>query len=175
MFKGVSLCIPVVSRLYFGPFNPFHYSSLPLYLPPPFSTAINIHPYILYLHRCNVLRYYWCSFSFFSFPFFPEFHRVVPLFNNERQDCKIGTVCVGGYQWESEWRLRWGYMVNGLHIPIWNRTKKHLAIALSVVGWGGLRGRDNVGNVNNVQYKSNQNCHYESSLYNKCIPIKILY
>jgi hypothetical protein len=47
-------------------------------------------------------------------------------------------------------RLRWPYMVDGLHKPIWNRTKKPFAM--------GLRGRDN---VNNVHYKSNQNCHYE--------------
>jgi hypothetical protein len=40
--------------------------------------------------------------------------------------------------------------------------KKPLAVALSGVGWG-LRGRDDGGNVNNAQYKSNQNCHYESS------------
>jgi hypothetical protein len=43
-----------------------------------------------------------------------------------------------------------------LHIPIWNRTKKPLAIALSGVGMG-LRGRDDGGDVTNVQYKSNQN------------------
>jgi hypothetical protein len=67
---------------------------------------------------------------------------------NENQDCKVGTVCggilVGG---EGEWK-RW-YMVDGLHIPIWNRTKKPLAIALSEVGKG-LRRGDNRGNVNNV-------------------------
>jgi hypothetical protein len=45
-------------------------------------------------------------------------------------------------------------MVDGLHILIWNRTKKSLEIALSWVGRG-LRVRDNGGNVNNVQYKSN--------------------
>jgi hypothetical protein len=39
--------------------------------------------------------------------------------------------------------------------------KKPLAIALWGVGRG-LRGRDDGGNVNNVQYKPNQNCHYES-------------
>jgi hypothetical protein len=50
---------------------------------------------------------------------------------------------------------------NGLHIPIWDRTKKLLAIALSGVRRG-LRGRDNGDNVNNVQYKSNRNCYYES-------------
>jgi hypothetical protein len=52
-------------------------------------------------------------------------------------------------------------MVDGLHVSIWNRTKKLLAIALSRAGRG-LKGRDDGGNVNNVQFKSNQNCHYES-------------
>jgi hypothetical protein len=51
-------------------------------------------------------------------------------------------------------------MVDGLHIPIWNRTKKLLAFALSREGMG-LRGRNNGGNITNVQYKSNWNCHYE--------------
>jgi hypothetical protein len=46
--------------------------------------------------------------------------------------------------------------VHGLHIPIRNRTKKPLAIK-----WGGKRaeGRDDGGNVTNVQYKSNWNRH----------------
>jgi hypothetical protein len=52
-------------------------------------------------------------------------------------------------------------MADGLHIPMWNRTKKPFAIALSRMGRG-LRGRDDGGNVNNVQYKPNWNCHYES-------------
>jgi hypothetical protein len=41
-------------------------------------------------------------------------------------------------------------MADGLRIPIWNRTKKPLAIALS----GGGRGRDKGGDVTNVQYNS---------------------
>jgi hypothetical protein len=45
-------------------------------------------------------------------------------------------------------------MINGLQIPVLNRTKEPLAIVLSGVGTG-LRGRDYGGNVNNVQYKSN--------------------
>jgi hypothetical protein len=48
-------------------------------------------------------------------------------------------------------------MVDGLHIPIWNRTKEPLTVALSGVG------RRLVGNgcdVTNVPYKSNQNCHH---------------
>jgi hypothetical protein len=40
-------------------------------------------------------------------------------------------------------------MVDRIHIPIWNKTKKPLAIALSGVRRG-LRGRDDGGNVNNV-------------------------
>jgi hypothetical protein len=54
-------------------------------------------------------------------------------------------------------------MVEGLHIPIWNRTKKPLAIALSGVGRE-MKGRDDGGNVSNVQHKSHRNCHYEFPL-----------
>jgi hypothetical protein len=61
-------------------------------------------------------------------------------------------------------------MAGRLHIPIGNRTKKPLAIALSGVERG-LRWRDEGSNVNNVQYKSNQNCHYKSPLYNEYILI----
>jgi hypothetical protein len=61
-------------------------------------------------------------------------------------------------------------MVDGLQMPILNRTKKPLAIALSEVGWGG----DNGGDVTNIQHKSNQNCHYESPLYKEYILIKNL-
>jgi hypothetical protein len=52
-------------------------------------------------------------------------------------------------------------MVDGLHIPIGNRTKKPFEIALSEVGRG-VRRRNNGDNVMNVQYKSNRNYHYES-------------
>jgi hypothetical protein len=51
-------------------------------------------------------------------------------------------------------------MVDGLHISLRKGTKKPLAIALSGVGRG-LRGRDDGGNVTNVQYKCNHNCHYK--------------
>jgi hypothetical protein len=40
-------------------------------------------------------------------------------------------------------------MVDGLHIPVWNRTKKPLSVSLSGVGRG-LRGRDDGGDVTNV-------------------------
>jgi hypothetical protein len=52
-------------------------------------------------------------------------------------------------------------LYDGCNIPIQNRTKKSLAIALNGAGRR-LRGRDDGGNVNNVQYKFNWNCHYES-------------
>jgi hypothetical protein len=45
--------------------------------------------------------------------------------------------------------------------------KKSLAIALGGVG----RGRDNGGNVNYVQYKSDWSCHFESPLNNEYILI----
>jgi hypothetical protein len=50
--------------------------------------------------------------------------------------------------------------------------KKTLPIALGGVGRG-LRGRDDDGNVNNVQYKSDWNCHFRSpSQCNEYILIK---
>jgi hypothetical protein len=78
MFKEVSQCIPAVSILYFGPFSPFHYSPLPLYLQAHFSTAFNTHPYILYLHLLWCVILLMCCLLF-SFPSFLKFHRVVPL------------------------------------------------------------------------------------------------
>jgi hypothetical protein len=95
--------------------------------------------------------------------------------SNKRQECRICTVCVlEGYlrEREGEWRrLRWRNVVDGLHIPIWNRTKKCLAISLSGAGRG-LSGRDGEGDLTNVQYKSTWNYHNESPLYNKYILIK---
>jgi hypothetical protein len=35
-----------------------------------------------------------------------------------------------------------------------------------------LRGRDDGGNVNNMQYKSNQNCHSKSPRHNEYVLIK---
>jgi hypothetical protein len=65
-------------------------------------------------------------------------------------------------------------MVDGLHITMWNRTKKHFAIALGSLERG-LRGKDNGRNVNNVQYKSDWNMHFEYPLYNEYILIKIYF
>jgi hypothetical protein len=64
-------------------------------------------------------------------------------------------------------------MLDGLHILIMNKTKKPLAIALSWAGRG-LRGRDHRGDLPNVQYKSNQNCHYECPQYNEYILISFI-
>jgi hypothetical protein len=61
-------------------------------------------------------------------------------------------------------------MIDGLHILIRNRTKKPLAIALSGAGRG-LRGRDNGGDVTNVQYRSIQNYHKDSPLFKEYILI----
>jgi hypothetical protein len=80
MFKGMSQCMPTVGILYFGPFSPFHYSPLPLYLPPPIFQQFSIHILISSTFTSYVLWYYWCSTILFSFPSFPEFHRVIPLF-----------------------------------------------------------------------------------------------
>jgi hypothetical protein len=62
-------------------------------------------------------------------------------------------------------------MVDGLHILVWNGTKRPLAIALSGVGrrW---RGRDDGDNVTNVQYNPNWNCHYDSPLVLSIYPNK---
>jgi hypothetical protein len=57
-------------------------------------------------------------------------------------------------------------MVDGLHILIWNWTKRPLAIALSGAGWGS-RGRDGEGHITNVQYKPFWNCHNEYPLYHE--------
>jgi hypothetical protein len=64
-------------------------------------------------------------------------------------------------------------MVNGLHILIWHRTKKPLAIALSGAEKGSMR-RDSVGDLTNAQCKSTWKCHNESPLYNEYILIKII-
>jgi hypothetical protein len=54
---------------------------------------------------------------------------------------------------------------------LYETTKKPLAIALSGMGKEQKR-RDNRGNVNNVQYKCNWNCHYKTPPYNEYILIK---
>jgi hypothetical protein len=46
-------------------------------------------------------------------------------------------------------------MVDGLHVPIWNRTKKPLAIVLNEMGKV-LRVRGDGGELTNVHHKPNQ-------------------
>jgi hypothetical protein len=65
-------------------------------------------------------------------------------------------------------------MVDRLHIPIWNRTKKPLAIALSDAGKR-LREREDGSDLTNVRYKPNRNCCYEFPLYNEYTLIKLFY
>jgi hypothetical protein len=79
---------------------------------------------------------------------------------------------MGGDLWEGEGelRLRWGNIVDGLHIRIWNRTKKPLAIALNGAGRG-PRERNSGGVLTSVQYKPIWNYHNESPLCNKYILI----
>jgi hypothetical protein len=79
MFKGVSQCMPAVGVLYFGPFNPFHYSPLPLYLPSPIFQQLSTHILISSTITSSGMWYYWCSIVLFSFPSFSEFYWVVPL------------------------------------------------------------------------------------------------
>jgi hypothetical protein len=76
-FKGISWCMPsggVLSLICSIPSNtlPYPFTS---YL--PIFQHLSIH-ILISLASCG-MRYYWCSTIFFSFPSFPEFHRVVPL------------------------------------------------------------------------------------------------
>jgi hypothetical protein len=89
-FKGVSRCTPTVGVLYFGLFNPFHYSLLPLTSHPPFFNSFQYTSYILYLHRCYAFWYCGFSIILFSFPSSPEFYRVLPL----SQTCSTMRFCM---------------------------------------------------------------------------------
>jgi hypothetical protein len=62
-------------------------------------------------------------------------------------------------------------MVGGLHILIWNRTKKPFAVASSGARRG-LSGREGEGDLPNVQYKPIWNCHYESPSVQQTYPNK---
>jgi hypothetical protein len=77
MFRGVSQCILAMSMLYFGSFNPFHYSPLLLYLPFPSFKQLSI--YILISSTFTDVMFYnivdALSLSF-PFPPPPSFHRV---------------------------------------------------------------------------------------------------
>jgi hypothetical protein len=79
MFKVMSQCLPIVSVLHFGPFDPFYFSPLTLYLPTPILQQLSIHILISSTFTSYVMWYYWCSVILFSFPSSPELHTVVPL------------------------------------------------------------------------------------------------
>jgi hypothetical protein len=71
MFKGVSQWIPTLRVLYTGLFDPSHYSSLPLYLPPPIFQQLSIH--ILTSSTCtDVMCYDIVDALSFPFPFPPS-------------------------------------------------------------------------------------------------------
>jgi hypothetical protein len=76
IFRGASQCIPNVGILRFGPFKPYHYSPLPLYLLPPIFNSFQYPS--LYLLPSYLMLYSVTDALSFSFPFL-EFHRVVPL------------------------------------------------------------------------------------------------
>jgi hypothetical protein len=61
-------------------------------------------------------------------------------------------------------------MVDGLHILIWNSTKKPLAIALNEEGGGG--GGEGRCDLTNVQCKPIQNYHNEAPMYYEYILLK---
>jgi hypothetical protein len=48
---------------------------------PRFSTAFNIYPYFLYLHKCYVLWYFWCSIVLLLLPSFPKFQSSSTIIN----------------------------------------------------------------------------------------------
>jgi hypothetical protein len=78
MFKGVFQCLPALSLLYFGPFNHFHCSPLPLYPLPSHFQQLSVHILTSSTFTSYVLQYCWCSIFLFSFPSSSGFHRVVP-------------------------------------------------------------------------------------------------
>jgi hypothetical protein len=79
MFQGVFQCTSTVSIPYFGLFSLFHYSPLPLNPPPPIFQQLSVHILLSSTFTSYIMCYYWCSIILFSFPSFPEFHRVVAL------------------------------------------------------------------------------------------------
>jgi hypothetical protein len=92
MFKGVSWCIPSLSILYFGQFNPFHCSSLSLPFHPPFFSSFQyMSLYHVPSQMLCIMIYCWHFIISFTFPSFPEFHSVVPLL----QTCSLYTFVYG--------------------------------------------------------------------------------
>jgi hypothetical protein len=101
-FKRVSQCMPTVGVPCFGLCNPFEYSALPFYLSPSIFQQFLIPILISSTCTSYVMWYYWCASIFYSFPSFPEFHRVVSL----SQTCSMSEFvydhagfCVYVYLW----------------------------------------------------------------------------
>jgi hypothetical protein len=70
-------------------------------------------------------------------------------------------LCGGLVGGEGEWkRIRWRNRVDGLHLFIWNRTKKCLAIALS--GGEGIEGERWWEWSNQHTLSAYPSCHNES-------------
>jgi hypothetical protein len=62
--RGVSI-MSTVSVLYFGLYNPFEYSLLPLYLPPPSFQQLSIHILMSSTFTSYGMWYYWCFMILF--------------------------------------------------------------------------------------------------------------
>jgi hypothetical protein len=79
--KGFSTC-PTVSLLHFGRFNSFCY--FPLLLSSPTAIIQQLSKHIILSSTCTDVKYFNIAgaLSLFSFPFFPEFHRVGPLYRH---------------------------------------------------------------------------------------------
>jgi hypothetical protein len=71
MFKGISQCIFIVIILSFGPFNPFLYIHLSLYLPPSIFQQLSI-PILISSIFTDVIFYDTVDGLLISFPFHPS-------------------------------------------------------------------------------------------------------
>jgi hypothetical protein len=69
--------MPTEGVLYFGLFNSFEYSPLPLYLMPTIFQKLSIYSFISSTITSYVMWYYWCSIILFSFPSFPKFQSLL--------------------------------------------------------------------------------------------------
>jgi hypothetical protein len=119
--------------------RPLPLLSLPPSLPTPFSTAFSTHPYVLHLHRCDVLRCHWCSVILSSFPSFPEFHWEVPLLHTCSTSefvCDRACLCVHVYLW--------------IHLP---RMRENMC---SLSGKDGLPGNDGWSQKEKITRKERQ-------------------
>jgi hypothetical protein len=83
MFKRVSQCVPIVSVLYFGSFNPFNYSPLSFYLPPLFCNSFQyISLYSLPSQMLCFMILLIIKHSF-SFPYQVSLRYLIPFMREE--------------------------------------------------------------------------------------------